>query len=1025
MRIPVVVAVISLCAAVAAAAPAKPPAEALNRLKSLPDATVLQDSQTGEVRFVTGRLAEGVAAGQEVQATLGFLKQNREAYGLADPDSEVKARRLDVEPNGQRHLRLQQEFQGVPVYGTSLIAHFTADGTLKGVNGNLAKSLKVDTNPQMNAAGAVDAAQVDLDAFFGAAEVKGDPQLVVLPWEDKQYLAWRMELFSATPMGRWEYFVDARTGEVIFKANRIQDVDAVGTGTSVMGDARNHIDVDYYGGIYRMIDQTRQANNNPHGHDGQMADGEYIVTYVAGSSLPGSIATDADNVWDASSQAPSVDGQVMTALVYDWMLDQFGRNSYDDAGSTMITSVEYSAEGDNNAYWNGVQIVVWTASSGWRSLAGCPDVIAHEWGHAITDYGSNLVYQKESGALNESFSDMVGAAFEFAHDTIDTPDWLMGENGQLSGNAFRSMESPTLYGDPDTYEGSYWVDVDNCTPSDPNDYCGVHTNSGVGNKWFYLLSDGGTHNGVTVTGIGVENAINIAYRANLYYWSEFTTYSEAAYGTITAADDLDGTGVWAEQVRNAWDAVQVPLPAPQLAFSYPSGLPSLLVPGEETTFDVTVEATYDGTVVSNSGNLYYRIDGGTIQSTLMTELSPGQYEATLPAVNCGQTIEYVVEAYETTSGQFLSPGGGQWYFAAPGTDQITLFEDDFESDLGWTAQPDWARGTPTGGGGEYGGPDPSFAVSGTNIYGYNLYGDYPNNLGERYLTSPAIDCSAVSNVRVNFQRWLGVEQSVYDHASIAVSTNGSSWTTVWESTDEVADVFWTPMEVDISSVAAGEPTVYVRFVMGTTDGGWRFCGWNIDDFVVSGFLCNQTGTDGDSDGVIDILDNCPSTSNPLQEDADNDGVGDACDICNGYDDALDADADGVPDGCDLCAGFDDAVDGDSDGVPDGCDNCPYTPNPGQEDINNDQVGDLCCCEGKVGDANGDGNPQPTIGDISAIIDLLFVTENPLNCYQEADINQSGGLNATKDDITVGDISYLIDYLFIAGPENMTLFDCPQ
>jgi thermolysin len=1025
MRFPLYVAALLLCAAAVLAAGGNQPTAALSRLMSQPDISVLQDSRTGDVRYVAGRLAERVAPGQEMQATYRFLNEHREVYGLTDPETEIRSKRIDIEPNGMRHVRLYQTYQGVEVYGSSMIAHFTADGTFQAINGSVFKNLKTDPTPQLAASDAVAAAESDLAGFFGTGR-PSDPQLVIFPWDDVQYLAWRLEIFSDTPMGRWEYFVDANTGEVIFKANRIMDVDAIGTGTSVMGTPRNHIDTDYNGSTYRMLDYTRQAGNDPHGHGGLMPAGNYITTYVSGASLPGTLATDADNVWDGASQRSSVDGQVWTALVYDWFLDQFSRNSYDDAGSTMLTSVDYYAEGDNNAYWNGAQIVVWTAGTGWRSLAGCPDVIAHEWGHAVTEHGSNLVYQKESGALNESFSDMVGAAFEFAHDTLDTPDWLMGENGTTSGTGFRSMQSPTAYGDPDTYGGSNWVNVIGCTPSDFNDYCGVHTNSGVGNKWFYLLSDGGTHNGVTVTGLGVANAIDIAYRANMFYWTEFSTYSEAAYGTVTAADDLDGTGAWAEQVRNAWEAVGVAMPAPQLVFSYPGGIPSLLTPGEETTFTVTVGATYEGSVVSNSGVLNYRIDGGTIVNVPMIELAPGQFEATLPALNCDQRIEYFVQASETTSGPFQSPDPTVvWFYAAPGTNQVTIFGDDFESNLGWVAQTDWARGTPTGGGGEHGGPDPFYATSGTNVYGYNLNGDYPNDLGPRNLTSPAFSCSGLSNIHISFQRWLGVEQSTYDHALIQASTNGAAWTTVWQNTDEIADIFWTPMDVDISSVAANKPTVYVRFVMGATDGGWRYCGWNIDDFQVTGYQCIQTGEDTDLDGVIDQLDNCPGVPNTVQEDADGDGFGDACDICAGFDDTVDGDSDGVPDGCDACAGFDDLVDGDLDGVADGCDNCPTISNPEQTDTNGDLVGDLCCCAGVVGDANGDGSPQPTIGDISAIIDLLFGTEAPLSCYQEADVNQSGALTAAKADITVGDISLLIDYLFIAGPEHMTLFNCPQ
>ena len=100
------------------------------------------------------------------------------------------------------------------------------------------------------------------------------------------------------------------------------------------------------------------------------------------------------------------------------------------------------------------------------------------------------------------------------------------------------MENPHEFGDPDYYGTSdpYWVDVVGCSPSWLNDYCGVHTNSGVGNKWFSLLSDGGTHHAQTVVGVGVGAAMRVAYRANAFYWTSNTDYHNAALGTISAAD---------------------------------------------------------------------------------------------------------------------------------------------------------------------------------------------------------------------------------------------------------------------------------------------------------------------------------------------------------------------------------------------------------------------------------------------------------------------------------------------------------
>jgi bacillolysin len=506
-------------------------------LKQVQAVSTYEVSTAGIPMYVEGALSASATSNDEYRTVQAFFEANKSAYKMSNPAEEIVQVRTEVDQIGMRHVRLQQRYNGIRVIGSEMVAHFTPRGVLQTVNGTYLPKIEIGTTAAVAADRAITTGRDDLRTFFGEGE-PGEAELVIFPWEGTNYLAWRFFLFSSTPMGRWEYFVDATSGAVIYKANRImsdEKANDIGTGTGSMGVTRTHIDTDYNGSTYRMIDYTRRTANNPHGHNGQMPTTAYIQTNLATTSLPGSVATDADNSWTSGgTQAPAVDGQVYTAAVYDWMLRELGRNSYDASGATMLTSVNYSAEGDDNAYWNGSQIVIWSWSSGWRSLAACPDVIAHEWGHAVTEKCANLVYEKEPGALNESFSDMLGAAFEWAHDTLDTPDWELGENGQTSGDGFRSMSNPPEHSNPDYYGTSdpYWVNVTGCTPSWLNDYCGVHTNSGVGNKWFYLLSDGGTHHGVTVTGIGVENAILIAYRANAYYWNANTGYVEGALGTI-------------------------------------------------------------------------------------------------------------------------------------------------------------------------------------------------------------------------------------------------------------------------------------------------------------------------------------------------------------------------------------------------------------------------------------------------------------------------------------------------------------
>ncbi len=163
-----------------------------------------------------------------------------------------------------------------------------------------------------------------------------------------------------------------------------------------------------------------------------------------------------------------------------------------------------------------------------------------------------------------------------------------------------------------------------------------------------------------------------------------------------------------------------------------------------------------------------------------------------------------------------------------------VYDFPMDSDPGWSTEGLWEFGQPTGDGGDHGNPDPSSGYTGNYVYGYNLNGDYENDLDEQNLTTTALDFSNVSDVTLSFWRYLGVEQPSYDHAYLKISSNGSTWTTLWENTAVVEDSSWTYEEYDISAYADGESTVYIRWVMGETDGSWQYCGWNIDDIEIWG-----------------------------------------------------------------------------------------------------------------------------------------------------------------------------------------------
>lgn len=195
-------------------------------------------------------------------------------------------------------------------------------------------------------------------------------------------------------------------------------------------------------------------------------------------------------------------------------------------------------------------------------------------------------------------------------------------------------------------------------------------------------------------------------------------------------------------------------------------------------------------------------------------------------------------------------------------DAISYYSWNMDVDPGWDIEADWEWGTPEGMGGAYGEPDPEAGYTGDNVYGYNLNGDYPNNMGEEHLTTEGIDCTNLYNTHLRFWRWLGVEQPAYDNASISISTDYETWFTLWSNSEEVTDEDWQEIIIDISQYADDQETVYLRWTMGSTDGGWTFCGWNIDDVEILALEGMITGNNDDNLTSALHLRNYPNPFNP-------------------------------------------------------------------------------------------------------------------------------------------------------------------
>jgi bacillolysin len=267
--------------------------------------------------------------------------------------------------------------------------------------------------------------------------------------------------------------------------------------------------------VFKYNDTHSIRDRQVHRHDFSACNlGELL--YVESGPVVGDPGADATNAYNFAGD------------VYGYYLSTFGRDSYDAGGSRMSTAVYWDAA---NAEWD---------SNCRRTRFGTGfavnDVVAHEWQHGVTQFTANLAYSCDPGALNESMSDVFGAM-------VDRDDWLMGED--LAGGYIRSLSDPPSRGQPDTTSGY-------------NPCAEVHYNSGIPNKVAYLVSDGGTHYGVSVTGVGRGHAEQIWYQALRFHMGSSTDFAGARNATISAASELYGSeSVDACSVQNAWASVGV------------------------------------------------------------------------------------------------------------------------------------------------------------------------------------------------------------------------------------------------------------------------------------------------------------------------------------------------------------------------------------------------------------------------------------------------------------------------------------
>ena len=491
-------------------------------------------------------------------------------------DLRLRDERDDTMLPRRHHQRFAQLHQGIPVWGGGLTRQ-TDRGITVSMFGSVYEDINIGTDPALSPEDAR-----DVIARLSGVDLAGRlPELVVLPLDGGGYaLAYRDQAISANDASM--YFVDAMDGHLRLKYNLFQNQSAIVQGTGVLGDTKK-VSVLSQSGTFLADDQLRPPSLRTFDMKGDLAATLDVLNGVTALSIV-NLAQQPSTTW---TDGPNVDGHTYEGYTYDFYFKKFGRRGLDN-NNVRIVGVTHTVRLQDllsqpasvvgtfylNAFYcpscgsdrrgmmvygeglpSNVRLVIGGTAVGVRNFAGSIDVVAHELTHGVTAFTSNLIPLNESGALNEAFSDMMGASVEFfAKPSV--ANYLMGENlvtVPVPG-LVRSLQDPLSFGTPDNYSIRLTDSADNGE---------VHNNSTIASHAFYLAIEGGTNrtSQLAVQGVGPTNREQIEkvfYRAFTQLLPASATFSTARAATIQAARDLYGAGSAPERaVTQAWAAVGV------------------------------------------------------------------------------------------------------------------------------------------------------------------------------------------------------------------------------------------------------------------------------------------------------------------------------------------------------------------------------------------------------------------------------------------------------------------------------------
>lgn len=533
-------------------------------------------------------------AGYTEQAYL-YLEAVQSVLGIQHPRAEFTVTKIETDKLGITHIRMQQQYRGVTVHGGEIMLH-SKSGKIYFFNGHYFPTPQLQTlTPAISEQEAIQLALNEVNAVTKFQELKGWmkeklggkqiwSELVIFHNNDnpmQEQLLWKVEIVPHLAADK-VYFLNAENGTIVQQFDKICHLDAHhaelkaaakaqakkvssklptvlppdGPATAQAVDLNGvtqTIHTYQVGNRYLMLDGSRpmfnlagsQIPNNPKGA---------LITLDAQNTNPNDGNFDPDyafsttNVWNDRND---VSAHYNASRAYEYFRTTFGRNSIDGLGGTIISITNVTDENGeqmDNAFWGNVAMFYGNGNIGFKQLAGGLDVAGHEMSHGVIQATAGLEYLSQSGAMNESFADIFGAM-------LDRDDWKIGEDvvntNVYTSGTMRDMQNPNNGGTNLSHRGwqpKHMNEYQNLPPTEDGDNGGVHINSGILNRAYYLLA----------TATSKNKAEQIYYRALTNYLVRSSQFIDLRIAAIQAATDLHGANsTETNAVRAAFDAVGI------------------------------------------------------------------------------------------------------------------------------------------------------------------------------------------------------------------------------------------------------------------------------------------------------------------------------------------------------------------------------------------------------------------------------------------------------------------------------------